>query len=85
MTKPMNKIEKLTPLDKKNKNYLTGLIEALCPQGVKFQALGEVGDIYDGTHQTPKYTDEGVKFVSVENIKSLYTPDGNPAALHCRR
>ena len=40
---------------------------------VEWKALGEVGDIYDGTHQTPKYTDEGVKFVSVENIKSLYT------------
>ena len=40
---------------------------------VEFRALGEVGSIYDGTHQTPEYTDEGVKFVSVENIKSLYT------------
>ena len=34
--------------------------------------LGEVADIYDGTHQTPTYTESGVKFVSVENIKSLY-------------
>lgn len=33
--------------------------------------LGEVADIYDGTHQTPKYQDEGVMFLSVENIKTL--------------
>ena len=35
--------------------------------------LGEVADVYDGTHQTPKYTDSGVKFVSVENITTLET------------
>ncbi|WP_436708088.1 restriction endonuclease subunit S [Lactiplantibacillus plantarum] len=35
--------------------------------------LGEVTDIFDGTHQTPKYTDSGVKFVSVENIGTLET------------
>lgn len=28
--------------------------------------------IFDGTHQTPKYASEGVRFVSVENIKDLY-------------
>ncbi|WRN05428.1 restriction endonuclease subunit S [Staphylococcus aureus] len=31
----------------------------------------EVAEIYDGTHQTPKYTNEGIKFLSVENIKTL--------------
>lgn len=41
-------------------------------QEVKWLPLGEVADIYDGTHQTPKYTTEGVKFVSVENINNLY-------------
>lgn len=35
--------------------------------------LGEVADIFDGTHQTPKYTDSGIKFVSVENIATLET------------
>lgn len=39
---------------------------------VEWKVLGDVCDIYDGTHQTPKYTNEGVRFVSVENIKSLY-------------
>ncbi|HDE6415744.1 TPA: restriction endonuclease subunit S [Staphylococcus aureus] len=33
--------------------------------------LEEVAKIYDGTHQTPKYTNEGIKFLSVENIKTL--------------
>jgi type I restriction enzyme, S subunit len=34
-------------------------------------ALGDVADVYDGTHQTPQYTSSGVMFLSVENIKSL--------------
>lgn len=35
--------------------------------------LGEIANIYDGTHQTPKYQSTGVKFLSVENIKNLET------------
>lgn len=34
--------------------------------------LGDISNICDGTHQTPKYTDRGVKFVSVENINDIY-------------
>lgn len=33
--------------------------------------LGELTDVYDGTHQTPHYTDNGIMFLSVENIKTL--------------
>ena len=33
--------------------------------------LSSVTDVYDGTHQTPKYTDSGVMFLSAENIKTL--------------
>lgn len=33
--------------------------------------LEDIAEIYDGTHQTPKYTDQGVPFVSVENISNL--------------
>ena len=33
--------------------------------------LEELADIYDGTHQTPKYTQKGIKFLSVENILTL--------------
>lgn len=29
--------------------------------------------MYDGTHQTPNYTQNGIKFVSVENITDLYS------------
>ena len=33
--------------------------------------LAELCNVYDGTHQTPRYTTSGVMFVSVENIKTL--------------
>ena len=35
--------------------------------------LGEVTCIYDGTHQTPSYKKQGIMFLSVENIKTLYS------------
>lgn len=34
--------------------------------------LGDICKIYDGTHQTPKYVEKGIKFLSVENIKNIY-------------
>lgn len=34
--------------------------------------LNEIAKIYDGTHQTPKYTDSGINFISVENINDIY-------------
>lgn len=33
--------------------------------------LGDIANVYDGTHQTPTYVDQGVKFVSVENIQDI--------------
>ena len=39
---------------------------------IKNVKLGSVCEVYDGTHQTPKYTNSGVPFVSVENIDDLY-------------
>jgi len=33
--------------------------------------LSDIALIYDGTHQTPKYVDSGIPFVSVENISNL--------------
>jgi type I restriction enzyme S subunit len=33
--------------------------------------LAELAEIYDGTHQTPNYVTNGVRFVSVENIDFL--------------
>ncbi|WP_086253627.1 restriction endonuclease subunit S [Campylobacter sp. P091] len=41
-------------------------------KNVKKQKLSEIAEIYDGTHQTPKYTDSGIKFISVENISDIY-------------
>lgn len=35
------------------------------------KALVKVADVFDGTHQTPRYTNAGVMFLSVENIHSL--------------
>lgn len=32
-------------------------------------SLSDVASIFDGTHQTPIYTESGVKFLSVENIE----------------
>ena len=34
--------------------------------------LYEIAKIYDGTHQTPEYTTEGIPFISVENINNIY-------------
>lgn len=39
---------------------------------VKKYKLSEVAQIFDGTHQTPKYTETGVHFISVENINDIY-------------
>lgn len=34
----------------------------------KLKKLGEVSNVFDGTHQTPNYTKEGIPFYSVEQI-----------------
>lgn len=38
---------------------------------LRWLRMSDLCQIVDGTHQTPKYTSEGVPFVSVENIKAL--------------
>ena len=38
------------------------------PDGWEVRKLGEVCNIHDGIHSTPKYTSSGVKFISVEDI-----------------
>lgn len=53
-------------------NKLEELMAELCPNGVEYYTLNAVCNIYDGTHQTPKYTDSGIKFASVENISNPY-------------
>lgn len=51
---------------------LHSLISRYCPNGVEFITLNKICGVYDGTHQTPKYTDSGIKFSSVENIAEPY-------------
>lgn len=34
--------------------------------------MEDFAEIYDGTHQTPKYVNIGVPFVSVQDIKNIY-------------
>ena len=51
---------------------LDNLIAELCPQGVPYVVLNQICSIFDGTHQTPNYTESGIKFASVENIGNPY-------------
>lgn len=53
-------------------NRIQELIKELCPNGVEWKKLGEICSVYDGTHQTPKYVEDGIPFISVENIKDIY-------------
>ena len=43
----------------------------IVPIDWKIKKLKEIADIYDGTHKTPNYTKEGVKFISVEDIRDI--------------
>ena len=43
----------------------------IIPEDWEPKKLSKLSDIYDGTHQTPIYTKEGVKFISVEDIKDI--------------
>ena len=38
----------------------------------KYYKLEEIANIYDGTHATPKYVNNGIPFISVENINNIY-------------
>ena len=53
-------------------NFLEKLLDGV---DIEWMALGDFSEIYDGTHQTPKYVDSGVPFVSVQNIKDLSGTD----------
>ena len=69
-----HKIEKQAALVDNLKKYKRGVIRTIFNDNISFGKnvkLKEVACIYDGTHQTPEYTTQGVKFVSVENIEDL--------------
>lgn len=58
---------------KKQYEYYRNELLSLDEQGgVKWASMADIANIYDGTHQTPKYTTAGVPFVSVENINAIY-------------
>ena len=60
-------------MDKKNKNpNVPNLRFAEYLDTWNNQRIDSNSLIVDGTHQTPNYITEGVKFVSVENIKNPY-------------
>jgi type I restriction enzyme S subunit len=47
------------------------LSETFSPRrhGWEFQRLGDLCDVRDGTHDSPKYVNDGVKFVTQKNIR----------------
>jgi type I restriction enzyme S subunit len=57
---------------KQYEHYRDQLLDLEGKDGVEMIPLGTVCSIFDGTHQTPKYTNSGIKFVSVENINNIY-------------
>ena len=52
---------------------LEELLQEFCSNGVQYIKLNTLCEIYDGTHNTPNYTQGGIKFVSVQNINDLYS------------
>ena len=59
----------LTARKKQYEYYRDMLLERNTP--TEKVALGSVCEVYDGTHQTPEYTESGIPFVSVEDINNL--------------
>lgn len=79
------KIENLNATIENLEQQKKGLIQQIFSQKLRFKdengndypqwqkkKLDEYVFIYDGTHQTPKYVNSGIKFVSVENIRDLF-------------
>lgn len=73
--------DKIAVLEEQKK----GIIQKLFNREVRFKAddgsefpeweekgLEQIANIFDGTHQTPEYVNEGIPFVSVEDIDNLY-------------
>ena len=79
--KIQNQQDKITHLENIKKGFMQKIfsrkIRFKDDEGEEFpeweeKKLGDIADIYDGTHQTPNYVSSGIPFVSVENIKDLY-------------
>ncbi|MBO5633076.1 MAG: restriction endonuclease subunit S, partial [Aeriscardovia sp.] len=65
--------EQIAQRRKQYEYYRDQLLDLEGKPGVEMNMLGEVCGIFDGTHQTPNYVESGIKFVSVENIKDIYS------------
>lgn len=76
-------IEQQELLIEKEKEFKKGMMQKIFSQEIRFKddneedypewekkRLNKIANIYDGTHQTPKYIEEGIPFYSVENITS---------------
>src|SRR5690625_1245845 len=75
-------IEKLTALIDAKKEQKKGLMQRLLTGSLRLRSatgepydgewkkmiVNELADVYDGTHQTPNYVDEGIPFYSVEHL-----------------
>ena len=69
-------IEKYQNLINEKEQFIKSqFVEMFCDKEFEKIKLEKVANIYDGTHQTPKYLNNGIKFVSVENINNLYDTD----------
>ena len=66
------RIAKQEQLIESLKKYKRGVVQKFFSEKEMAQwetvKLKDVVDIFDGTHQTPNYKSEGVRFISVENI-----------------
>ena len=60
-------LEKL--IEKKRAMKQGAMQELLKPkEGWEVKSLGEIAEVRDGTHQTPKYVESGIPFYSVETV-----------------
>lgn len=74
-------IANLTELIEKKKAIRNGALDDLVSGRTRLKGFNDewsetelikICKVFDGTHQTPKYTNSGIRFVSVENIKNIY-------------